>query len=116
MLSTNEELRRISFMITIMQRVRGYFAKREAMLKDRRAKRFYHKMWKHYKRVKHLKKPEVTMKITTPNGTETVVYRGVSLKLNFPELKKEDGKIHLADGSVVELTNPKQKGSLEVHF
>ena len=103
-------------MIISMLGIREFFVRREAMLKDRRAKRFCHKMWKHYKKAKPLKKPEVTMKITTPNGTETIIYKGVSLKLNFPELMKEDGKVHLADGSVVELTNPKQKGTIEVSF
>ena len=102
-------------MITLMQRVRGYFAKREAI---RRNKRFFHKMWKKYRKYrKPLKKPEVIMKVETPNGTETIVYKGVSVKLNFPELMKEDGKVHLADGSTVELTDPKkQKGKIEVSF
>jgi hypothetical protein len=73
-------------------------------------------MWKNYKRAKPLKCPDIVMKTVTPNGTETTIYRGASWKLDFPELQREDGKIRLADGAVVELTNPKQKGSLEVHF
>ena len=103
-------------MITFMQRIQDFFAKREAMRKDRRAKRFYHKMWKHYKRVKHLKCPDIVMKVTTPLGEALTVYKGVSVKLNFPELVKKDGKVHLADGSTVELTNPKQKGTIEMSF
>ena len=104
-------------MITLMQGVQVCLERREAMWKDRRAKRFYRKMWKHYKRVKHLKCPDIVMKVTTPLGEALTVYKGVSVKLNFPELVKEDGKIHLADGSTVELTDPKkQKGSFEVHF
>jgi hypothetical protein len=57
------------------------------------------------------------MTITSPNGTETVTYKGVSVKLNFPELMKENGKILLADGSEVCLTDPKkQKGKIEMSF
>ena len=60
---------------------------------------------------------------TYQNGTqETMLINLYKGKFRLPveylsEYQQKDGKVHLIDGSTVELTDPKkQKGSLEVRF